>query len=147
MTRAVCAYAAAPPITIYSAHDTTVFSLLSALGVTNKAPLPHFASNVVVELWQGPAYEAASGEGGAGGEAWRSGRFHLRVRYNGKPLEGVAGCDGGGGVCGLAAVADATEGRRMAADACEATGGEREKLGADDTSCCEKGGNEGTKRA
>lgn len=39
-------------MTIYSAHDTTVFALLSALGATADAELPGFTANVVMELWE-----------------------------------------------------------------------------------------------
>ena len=136
-------------MTIYSAHDTTVFALLAALGVTDKAPIPHFTANVVIELWQRPPYEESgaavpanesASKDTAGGEAWRSKRFHLRVRYNGAPLEGVVGCDGASGEgCELAAFADATKGRRMKARDCKAAGSARDRLGADDTSCCDDG--------
>jgi hypothetical protein len=39
-------------MTIYSAHDTTVFSLLAALGATPDAELPGFTSHIVMELWE-----------------------------------------------------------------------------------------------
>lgn len=39
-------------MTIYSAHDTTVFSLLAALGATEELNLPGFTAHVVMELWE-----------------------------------------------------------------------------------------------
>ena len=76
------------PITIYSAHDTTVFSLLAAIGATREAELPDFAASVVVELWQT--------KGEMRGEVAPSPfMFNVRVFYNGKPLQGLEWCPNG----------------------------------------------------
>lgn len=39
-------------VTIYSAHDTTVYSVLAALGVAEQLPIPRFASHLRMELWE-----------------------------------------------------------------------------------------------
>lgn len=39
-------------VNIYSAHDTTVFSILAALGAAEKLPIPRFASHLRMELWE-----------------------------------------------------------------------------------------------
>jgi len=71
-------------VKIYSAHDTTVFALLAALNATAAAPLPQFAANVVLELWQAP-----------GAERVDASSFSVRVRYNGEYVDDALGCPGG----------------------------------------------------
>lgn len=39
-------------MSIYSAHDTTVYSVLAALGAAQKLPIPRFASHLRMELWE-----------------------------------------------------------------------------------------------
>ena len=39
-------------MTIYSAPDTTVFAVLSALGATADVELPGFTANIRMELWE-----------------------------------------------------------------------------------------------
>jgi hypothetical protein len=60
-------------MTIYSAHDTTVFSLLAALGAAESSHLPGFTSHVILELWQEEpcAKEAA---------------FSVALHYDGLPI-------------------------------------------------------------
>jgi hypothetical protein len=70
-------------MTIYSAHDTTVFSLLAALGATETAHLPGYTAHIVAELWESRAdcEEAPS--------------FSVRLQYDDTVLKDAAVCKGG----------------------------------------------------
>ena len=76
--------AGGPKLHLYSAYDSTLFPLLSALGHKVKT-WPPFMSSLVIEVWK-----AGGGEGGKGGDMFVS------VAWNGKtlPLAGV-GMDAG----------------------------------------------------
>jgi Histidine phosphatase superfamily (branch 2) len=95
----------APPLTIYSAHDTTVFSLLSALGATPTAALPDFAAHVVAELWQ---------EAGRRLQGYKA--FTVRLMYNDKALQGLVWCPAGS--CSLAAFLEGVHASTMSPEDC-----------------------------
>ncbi|KAI8463933.1 MAG: histidine phosphatase superfamily [Monoraphidium minutum] len=78
---AQCAQAWGPRLYLYSAHDTTVMPLLSALGHEAREWAP-FASHLELQLWAAP---------GGGGRPW------VRVLYQGRPLVLQAAGGGGGG--------------------------------------------------
>jgi hypothetical protein len=112
-----------PRLSLYSAHDTTVFSLLSALGVTDTAPLPDFTANVAFELWQLPSSSTEDADDG--------GRFSVVIKYNGEQLQGLRWCAGAqgregcteceNGECDLRALQEGLQGRTMDAKECETT--------------------------
>lgn len=62
-------------MTIYSAHDTTVFSLLAALRATEQVELPGFTAHVVVELWD------------SHNSCQDSHDFSVRILYNHLPFD------------------------------------------------------------
>ncbi|KAJ3042352.1 hypothetical protein HDV00_007486 [Rhizophlyctis rosea] len=71
-----------PKLSLYSAHDSTLGSLLAILGppmTTEQRLWPPYASNLVMEIWKG-------GEG----------HYVVRVRYDGKVLRSEW-CEFGGG--------------------------------------------------
>ena len=93
---------------IYSAHDTTVFSLLAALNATGdpSTALPVFASNVILELWQLPNTQPSGPED-----------FSIRVKYNGELLPDGLGCPGGS--CSMTDFLSGTKDVVVSPDSCE----------------------------
>ena len=73
---------------LYSAHDSTIMPLLTALGQPpEQNHWPIYLSNIVFELWEKP-----------------SGVKYVRVLYNKEPMS--MPCGGGGEVCSLKALRD-----------------------------------------
>ena len=101
-----------PParLALYSAHDSTLHSVLAALGRRTRAWAP-FTATVAFELWRAPAGAAGSDSGGGGGGG--GGRDWVRILFNGRPLE----LDGGDGDGDAAEGAGAAEAGTEAAEA------------------------------
>jgi hypothetical protein len=95
-------------MTIYSAHDTTIFSLLAALGATRTAPLPKFAAHVVLELWQHRSEPHT--------HAPENNKFTVRIRYGTERLQGLPGCKDG--ECALAQFIEGAQGGLMPPNQC-----------------------------
>jgi len=83
-------------MTVYSAHDTTVASLLAALGHTDWI-LPGFLSHVVVELWGQRGVSTPS-------------NLRVQIKYNDAGI-GIDGCPETG--CSMSEFVTAVAGRHM----------------------------------
>jgi hypothetical protein len=92
-------------MTIFSAHDTTVFSLLAALDETDGRPSPYFTSHVILELWQPREESAAPSD------------LLVRASYDGKllPLSSF-GCRDD--ICSLERFADQARQEHRAVHSC-----------------------------
>jgi hypothetical protein len=118
-------------MTIYSAHDTTVFSMLAALNATPHAELPGFTSNVVMELWE------------AHDECTESHDFHVHILYHPFPYDSprAHSSDGfltncplcQGGKCKLDDFVTAAANSMMAPEDCDRRPHLKEP---EDTQCC-----------
>ena len=120
-------------MTIYSAHDTTVFSLLAALGATADVELPGFTAHVIMELWDthnscGDAHD-----------------FSVRILYNHLPFDApgaqpaadVKSPACGDGSCTLEHFLARTKHSVMAPEDCErGSEGVSHLHEPEDSSCC-----------
>ena len=108
------------PLTIFSAHDTTVFSLLAALGATPVAELPDFTAHIIAQLL-------------LPGGAVNMDELQVKLTYNDMPLTGLSFCPEG--QCTLGGLLKATKGLAMTKDECKA---KRNKSDKNDTThkCC-----------
>lgn len=110
-------------MTIYSAHDTTVFSLLAALAATENAHLPGYTAHVVAELWE--SWEACD----------QAPSFSVRLLYDDEVLKDSPACEEG--QCSLDYLVNATKDSAIDPADCK-----RESLGVnhlfspEDQSCC-----------
>lgn len=126
----------AAKMTIYSAHDTTVFSLLAALGATADSPLPGFTSHVSLELWESHKCDDTH-------------EFSVRLLYNHLPYDAPdapghqtlltvsPACDQG--ECSLDDLISGTSDSVMAPEDCERGGpgvSQHFQHEPEDTQCC-----------
>lgn len=125
LTAQTAAAEPAPAMTIYSAHDTTVFSLLAALGATRTAPLPKFSAHVVLELWQHPSLPHS--------RATMHDTFTVRIRYGANRLQGLRWCPDG--ECSLGRFIEGTQGGSMSPKLCVRTNAGSSQ-NREDKACC-----------
>eukprot|EP01025_Chloroclados_australasicus_P037293 TRINITY_DN3801_c1_g1_i1.p1 TRINITY_DN3801_c1_g1~~TRINITY_DN3801_c1_g1_i1.p1 ORF type:complete len:426 (-),score=29.89 TRINITY_DN3801_c1_g1_i1:578-1810(-) len=88
------------PVILFSGHDTSVFGLIAALGVTNEAHLPEFGAHITFALYQ------------------QQDEYNLEIRYDGEFL-GVPGCMEG--KCSLDSFLASMQDRTFPIESCEPT--------------------------
>eukprot|EP01023_Acetabularia_acetabulum_P033655 TRINITY_DN31519_c0_g1_i1.p1 TRINITY_DN31519_c0_g1~~TRINITY_DN31519_c0_g1_i1.p1 ORF type:complete len:407 (-),score=70.09 TRINITY_DN31519_c0_g1_i1:383-1603(-) len=88
------------PVVLFSGHDTSVFGLLGAMGMTNDAHLPEFGAHISFALYKNTYNE----------------QLHLEIRYDGEQF-GILGCETG--VCPLDNFLKEMKDRTMSASDCE----------------------------
>lgn len=122
----MCATAVAErtiPLEIYSAHDSTVFSMLAVLYASETAHLAHFASSLRLELWGRPP---------PGKESGQNGLHKVKMFYDDTPLATEL-CQKG--VCDWKMFRHMVKKHLVTPKECEAPG---KRHGADDDDrCCD----------